>query len=58
MADIIKFEQRKRQVAPTINLIVEKLIDGKLVQFVDFELLSPSQQSQLLTANSIAHSRQ
>jgi hypothetical protein len=55
MAEIVQFEDRKRALRRSSAPIIEKVVDGKTVECLDFELLSPRELSQLLTANSIAH---
>jgi hypothetical protein len=51
MANIIQLSERKRSKASSGH-IIRKFIDGEFVEFVDFEMLSPAQQVDLLNANS------
>lgn len=51
MSKIICLADRKRRNARN-DSIVKKLIDGELVDYVDFEMLSASQQMVLLNQHS------
>jgi hypothetical protein len=53
MAEIIYFPQTRRGLDRDIShAIVEKTIDGEMIELIDFELLSPDEQCRLLTRNS------
>jgi hypothetical protein len=52
MSQIIRLEERRRKAPQPDSPIVKKLIDGEIVEYVDFEMLSLDQQVQLLDSNS------
>ena len=52
MAEIVTLDGRKRSTKQNNSSVVRKFIDGEFVEYVDFDMLSPSQQAQLLDSNS------
>jgi hypothetical protein len=48
MAKIISFEDRKQQRSRGSS-IIQKVIDGEIVEYVDFDFLSLAQQSAMLS---------
>jgi hypothetical protein len=52
VADIIALKGRKRSTKQNNSSIIRKFIDGEFVEYVDFDMLSLSQQAQLLDSNS------
>ncbi len=49
MAEIIHFENRKRQNAADNCPIIEKVIDGEIVQYINLDTLTPSQYSMFFS---------
>jgi hypothetical protein len=48
MAKIISLEDRKQQRSRG-SAIIQKVIDGEIVEYVDFDFLSLAQQSAMLS---------
>ena len=48
---LITLNGRKRSTKQNNSSVVRKFIDGEFVEYVDFDMLSPSQQAQLLDLN-------
>lgn len=52
MGNILQFVARANRVTDDRSHVITKIVDGKTVECIDFEALSPTEISLLLTANS------
>ena len=49
MAEIIQFEERRRDAALVGIPVIEKIVDGKIIECVDIDALPPSQRCHFIS---------
>jgi hypothetical protein len=50
MSNIIQFKEYKRRADHGSYPVIKKLVDGEVIECIDFDGLTPNQRSQLLSS--------